>query len=224
MCFSIDVDGNVVVAVQAKSDYFNGVQDDLATHACIELVVVSPDGAPSRTITDAYGQRVWLRSPHTERLDQEGWTVCGIELGCPCCGDEHAVPEIAGPPRLSIDRQGNIWCANFFGLQYITNTGLGVGSSEWNQEWVWKPYSMSLRALASRSQQVVLTVHLVGQRLIETDIEWGLPMELWVYILCMIDAFELGAASCPPKPAKKEARKWVSISPLHPLPFLFLCF
>ena len=190
-----DVNGNVVVVAQATSNYFNGVQDDLAEHDCFELIVVSPDGEPPRTITTVDGHRVWLRGAGTRRLDERGQVVSSANIhGCPCCEPLRTIPEVSGPPRISIDRQGNIWCANFFGVQYITNTGLGAGSSEWNAHWFWKPYSMSLGALASRSQQAVLTVLLVGQRLIETELEWALPEELWFCILGMIDVSELGAA------------------------------
>jgi hypothetical protein len=202
-----DVNGNVVVAAQATSDYFNEVQDGLAEHGCFELVVVSPDGEPPRTITDVDGHRVWLRGENTHRLDQGGRVVSitGIreEYGWVCWSEAYTVPEVAGPPRISIDRQGNIWCANFFGLQYITNTGLGAGNSfEWNADFFWQPYSMSLSALASWSQQMVLTVLLVGQLLIETELEWALPEELWFCILSMIPGSELGA---PRVPATKAA-------------------
>lgn len=196
-----DVNGNVVV-----------VQDMLteqgARLGCFELVVISPEGGPQRTITDADGDRVWLRGACTNRLDQEGGVVrFNSDMswdGDFALGGE---PELCGIPTISIDRHGNIWCANFFGLQYITNTGLGMGNSEWLEYRFWQPYIMSLHALTRQSQQVVWTVLLVGQRLVEMDLKWALPEELWFYILYMIEAADLGKSPQLPAPAKNETVK-----------------
>ena len=104
-------------------------------------------------------------------------------------------------PHITIDDCGSIWCAHTEGVDIITGAGLNKGHHAWSNL-MWEPTAIchSFQCTPKAKEAVYTILAICARTFVETtpqdrETVWllpELPIEVWHYILSMIQISKLG--------------------------------
>ena len=135
---AVDVDGRIVVV-----DY----NDHMTT-----IYIIEPDHDGSKSNKNAVAKRKSGRLPAYAENSKGNASIRKLDLIDSATGEKKllAAP-YGGWTNIAIGNNGELYCANTFGVHIITGAGLSAGLTPWWQPSCWKPTVHAWRKMSKVS-------------------------------------------------------------------------
>ena len=175
-------------------------------------VVAADVGKAEEALADRLTSEPMIRHTRLRVLDHATKQVATLQDGQYARGAEGVAGGspllLPSYPHVTIDDCGSIWCAHAEGVDIITGiTGLNKGHHAWSNL-MWEPTGINHTFLCTpKAKEAVYTILAICARtFVETTPRDGetvwllpeLPIEVWHYILSMIQINKLGAPLMQP--------------------------